>query len=71
MRSKLLNSKAFNKEFLDYTKKVQSDEEALRIREQAVSRREKSLERELENHLKNGKLIQEKIWEIRDPNAVF
>jgi len=71
MRSKLLNSEAFNKEFLDYTKKVQSDEEALRIREQEVSRREKSLERELEDHLKNGKLTQEKIWEIRDPNAVF
>jgi hypothetical protein len=71
IRSKLLNSEAFNKEFLDYTKKVQSDEEALRIREQEVSRREKSLERELEDHLKNGKLTQEKIWEIRDPNAVF
>ncbi len=71
MRSKLLNSEAFNKEFLDYIKKVQSDEEALRIREQEVSRREKSLDRELENHLKNGKLIQEKIWEIRDRNAVF
>jgi hypothetical protein len=71
IRSKLLNSEAFNKEFLDYTKKVQNDEEALRIREQEVSRREKSLERELEDHLKNGKLTQEKIWEIRDPNAVF
>jgi len=71
MRSKLLKSEAINKEFLDYTKKVQSDEEALRIREQEVSRREKSLERELEYHLKNGKLTQEKIWEIRHPNAVF
>jgi hypothetical protein len=47
MRSKLLKSEAINKEFLDYTKKVQSDEEDLRIREQEVSRREKSLEREL------------------------
>jgi hypothetical protein len=71
IRSKLLNSEAFNKEFLDYTKKVQNDEEALRIREQEVSRREKSLERELEDHLKNGKLTQAQIWEIRDPNAVF
>jgi hypothetical protein len=71
MRSKLIDSEVFNKEFLDYTKKVQNDEEALRIREQEVSRREKSLERELEDHLKNGKLTQEKIWEIRDPNAVF
>ena len=58
IRSKLLNSEAFNKEFLDYTKKVQNDEEALRIREQEVSRREKSLERELEDHFKNGKLTQ-------------
>ena len=50
MRSKLLKSEAINKEFLDYTEKVQSDEEALRIREQEVSRREKSLERALEDH---------------------
>ena len=71
MRSKLIDSEAFNKEFLDYTKKVQSDEEALTIREQEISRREKSLERALEDHLKNGKLTQEEIWEIRDPNAVF
>jgi hypothetical protein len=71
MRSKLIDSEVFNKEFLDYTKKVKSDEEALRIREQEINRREKSLERELEDHLKNGKLTQEKIWEIRDPNAVF
>jgi hypothetical protein len=47
MTSKLIDSEAFNKEFLDYTKKVQSDEEALRIREQEISRREKSLERKL------------------------
>jgi hypothetical protein len=45
MRSKLIDSEAFNKEFLDYTKKVKSDEEARRIREQEISRREKSLER--------------------------
>ena len=37
MRSKLLNSEAFNKEFLDYTKKVQSDEEVLRIIEEKIS----------------------------------
>jgi hypothetical protein len=48
MRSKLIDSEAFNKEFLDYTKKVKSDEEARRIREQEISRREKSLERALE-----------------------
>jgi cobyric acid synthase len=44
MRSKLLNSEAFNKEFLDYTKKVQSDEEANKVREQEISRREKALQ---------------------------
>jgi cobyric acid synthase len=44
MRSKLLNSEAFSKEFLDYTKKVQSDEEALRIREQEITRKEKALQ---------------------------
>jgi hypothetical protein len=58
MRSKLIDSEAFIKEFLDYTKKVQRDEEALRIREQEISRREKSLERELKDYLKNEKLTQ-------------
>ena len=71
MRSIIIDSEAFNKGFLDYTKKVQSDDEALRIREQEISRREKSLERALDDHLKNGKLTQERIWEIRNPNAVF
>jgi predicted transcriptional regulator len=37
MRSKLIDSEVFNKEFLDYTKKVKSDEEALRIREQEMN----------------------------------
>ena len=71
MRSKLLSTDAFNKEFLDYSKKVQGDEDALIIREQGISRREKSLERALEDHHKNKKLTQVQIWEIRDPNAVF
>ena len=42
---RLIDSEAFIKEFLDYTKKVQSDEEALKIREQEVSQREKASER--------------------------
>lgn len=71
MRSKLIYSEVFNKQFLDYTKKVQSDEETLRIREQEIGRREKLLESALEDHLKNEKLKQEEIWQIRDPNAVF
>jgi hypothetical protein len=70
MRSKLIDSEVFTKEFLDYTKKVESDEETLRIREQEISQREKSLERALD-HLKNEKLTQEEIWQIRNPNAVF
>jgi hypothetical protein len=71
MRSKLIDSEVFTKEFLDYTKKVESDEETLRIREQEISQREKSLERALEDHLKNEKLTQEEIWQIRNLNAVF
>jgi elongation factor P hydroxylase len=71
MRLKKVDSEAFNKEFLDYIKKVQNHEEALRIREQGISRREKSLEKALEDHLKNQKLTQEEFWQIRDPNAVF
>jgi predicted transcriptional regulator len=71
MRARLIGSGTFVKEFFDYADKVKSDEEDNTIREQEVSRREKSLERELEDHLKNEKLTQEKIWEIRDPNAVF
>jgi hypothetical protein len=71
MRLKLVDSEAFMKRFYDDADKVKRDEETNTIREQEVSRREKSLERELEDHLKNGKLTQEKIWEIRDPNAVF
>ena len=58
-------------EFSDYADKVKHDEEDNKLREQEISRKEKALERELEDHLKNGKLTQEKIWEIRDPNAVF
>jgi hypothetical protein len=71
MRSKLLNSEGFNKEFLDYTEKVKRDEDTNTLREQEISRREKSLERTLEDHLKSKKITQEEIWEIRDPNAVF
>jgi hypothetical protein len=63
MRSKLIDSEVFTKELLDYTKKVESDEEAVRIREQEISRREKVLEKALEDHLKNGKLTQEEIWQ--------
>jgi hypothetical protein len=59
------------KQFYDDAEKVKRDEETNTLREQEVSRREKSLERALEDHLKNGKLTKEKIWEIRDPNAVF
>jgi predicted transcriptional regulator len=71
MRSKLIDSEAFNKEFLDYTKKVQNDEESLRIREEEVARKEESLEKALDDHLKNKNLKQEEIDEIRDRGPVF
>ena len=44
MRSKLIDSEVFTKEFFDYTKKVQNDEESLRIREEEIARREKALQ---------------------------
>jgi hypothetical protein len=71
MRFKLVDSEVLVKDFYNHAKKVKSDEETLRIREQEISRREKSLERALEEHLKNEKLTQEETWQIRDPDAVF
>ena len=44
MRSKLIDSEAFTKEFLDYTKKVKRDEETNTLREQEISRKEKALQ---------------------------
>ena len=41
------------------------------IREQEISRREKALERALEDHLKNEKLTQSEIRQIIYPNQVF
>jgi hypothetical protein len=55
MRFKLVDSEALVKDFYNHAKKLKSDEEALRIREQETSRREKSLERALEEYLKNEK----------------
>jgi hypothetical protein len=71
MRLKLVDSEVLVKDFYEHAKKVKSDEEALRLREQEISRKENALEKESEDHLKNQKLTQEKIWEIRDPNAIF
>jgi hypothetical protein len=58
MRLKLVDSEVLVKDFYEHAKKVKSDEEALRLREQEISRREKSLGRELEDHLKNQKLTE-------------
>ena len=44
MRARLIDSRTFVKEFSDYAEKVQSDEEAIRIREQEISRKEKALQ---------------------------
>jgi hypothetical protein len=52
-------------------KKKYSDDEALRIREQEISRREIALERALEDHLKNEKLTQDEIRQIRDQMQYF
>jgi hypothetical protein len=71
MRSKLIDSEVFTKEFLDYTQKVRSDEESQIIREEEIAIREKSLEKALDDHLKNEKLTQEEIDEIRGRGPVF
>jgi hypothetical protein len=67
MRFKLVDSEVLVKDFYNYAKKVKSDEEALRIREQEIGRRERALE----VHLKNEKLTQSEIDQIIDPDAVF
>jgi hypothetical protein len=55
MRFKLVDSEVLVKDFYNHAKKVKSDEEANKVREQEISRREKALERALEDHLKNQK----------------
>ena len=71
MRARLIGSGVFIKEFSDYADKVKHDEEDNRLREQEISRREIALKRALEYHLKNEKLTQSKIDQIRAPNRVF
>ena len=71
MRLKLVDSEAFMKRFYDHSDKVERDEEDNRLREQEISRREIALERALEYHLKNKKLTQREIDQIRAPNQVF
>ena len=66
MRLKLIDSEVLVKDFYEHAKKVKSDEEALRLREQEISRKEKALEKVLEYHLKNGKLTQREINQIID-----
>jgi hypothetical protein len=71
LRLKLVDSEAFIKQCDDQADKVKRDEETNTLREQEVSRREKALEKSLEDHLKNGKLTQRETDQIRNPNAVF
>jgi predicted transcriptional regulator len=71
MRLKLVDSEAFIKQCNDDAEKVERDEEHNRLREQEISRREIALERALEYHLKNEKLTQSDIDQIRYPNQVF
>ena len=70
VRPRLIDSGIFVRVFR-LCRKVKSDEEANTIREQEIARREKALETALEDHLKNGKLTQRELREIRDPNAVY
>jgi hypothetical protein len=44
MRLKLVDSEVLLKDFYDHEKKVKSDEEDVRIREQEITRREKALQ---------------------------
>ena len=71
MRFKLIDSETLLKDFYNHAEKVKSDEEALRIREEEITRREKALERASQEHLKNEKLTQEEIDEIRGRGPVF
>ena len=71
MRFGLIVAEPLVKRFFDREEKVKTDKETLRIREEEITRREKSLERGLEDHLKNQKLTQQETWQIRDPDAVF
>jgi hypothetical protein len=63
MRFGLIYSKPLVNDFYNHEKKVKSDEEANKLREEEISQREKSLERALDDHLKNEKLTQEEIWQ--------
>jgi hypothetical protein len=70
-RFNLIDSESLIKDFFNREEKVKSDKEANTIREDEISRREKSLERALEDHLKNQKLIGREIDEIRARSPVF
>lgn len=71
MRFKLVDSEVLVKDFYNHAEKVKSDEEANKVREEEIARREESLEKALDDHLKNEKLTQEEIDEIRGRGPVF
>ena len=71
MQFGLLDAEPLIKKFFDREEKVKSDEETLRIREEEIARREQALEKALDDHLKNEKLTQEEIDEIRGRGPVF
>jgi hypothetical protein len=64
VRARLIGSGIFVRVFR-LCRKVKSNEEANTIREQEIARREKALETALEYHLKNEKLTQREIDQIR------
>jgi len=71
MRFSLIDCEPLVSDFFNREKKVKSDTEANKLREEEITRREKSLERALEDHLKDEKLTQTEIDEIRGTGPVF
>jgi predicted transcriptional regulator len=71
MRFSLIDCEPLVNDFFNREKKVKSDTEANKLREEEITRQEKALERALEDHLKNEKLTRSEISQIRDPDAVF
>jgi hypothetical protein len=71
MRYALINCEPLLNDFFKREEKVKSDTEAITQTEEEITRKEKALERALEDHLKNGKLTQSEIDEIRGRGPVF
>ena len=71
MRFSLIDCEPLVNDFFNCEKKVKGDTEANKLREEEITKREKSLEKALDDHLKNERLTQEEIDEIRGRGPVF